>query len=92
MHRAVEAAGWIIQWASDSENSPPQHVMGFNPQETFTQHDEARYVHDGIGIQIMELNSIGKKEVRGGIHAKEKRAHGGRMQERVLGIPQVAEE
>jgi hypothetical protein len=36
--------------------------VGFNPQETFTKHDEAHYVQDGVGIQIMELNLIGKKK------------------------------
>jgi hypothetical protein len=36
--------------------------MGFIPQNTFTQHDEARYVQNSIGIQIMELNSICEKE------------------------------
>jgi hypothetical protein len=36
--------------------------MGFDPPETFTQHDEARYVQDGIGIQIVELNPVCEKE------------------------------
>jgi hypothetical protein len=36
--------------------------VGFNPQETFTEHDEARNVKDSIGIQIMELNPISKKK------------------------------
>jgi hypothetical protein len=36
--------------------------MGFDPQETLTQRDETCYVQDGVGIQIMELNPIGKKK------------------------------
>jgi hypothetical protein len=36
--------------------------VGFNPQETFTERDEARNVKDGIGIQIMELNPISEKK------------------------------
>jgi hypothetical protein len=36
VHGAVGSASWIIQWASDSENSPPQRPMGFDPQETVT--------------------------------------------------------
>jgi hypothetical protein len=36
--------------------------VGFNPQETFTEHDEARNVKDGIGIQVMELNPISKEK------------------------------
>jgi hypothetical protein len=36
--------------------------MGFNPQEAFTEHDEARNVKDSVGIQIMELNPISEKE------------------------------
>jgi hypothetical protein len=36
--------------------------VGFNPQETFTERDEARNVKDGIGIQIVELNPVSKKK------------------------------
>jgi hypothetical protein len=36
--------------------------VGFDPQETLTQHDETCYVQDGVGIQIMELNPVGKKK------------------------------
>jgi hypothetical protein len=36
--------------------------MGFDPQEEFTQRDETRYVKNRVGIQIMELNPIGKEK------------------------------
>jgi hypothetical protein len=36
--------------------------VGFDPQETFAERDETRNVKDGIGIQIMELNPVGKKK------------------------------
>jgi hypothetical protein len=52
----------IVERASGDEDSPPEHPMGFNPQETFTQHDEACYVQDSVGIQIMEMNPISKEE------------------------------
>jgi hypothetical protein len=36
--------------------------VGFDPQEAFTKRDETRNVKDGIGIQIMQLNPVGKKK------------------------------
>jgi hypothetical protein len=36
--------------------------MGFDPQETFTKHDETRNVKNSVGIQIMKLNPISEKE------------------------------
>jgi hypothetical protein len=52
----------IVERASNDEDSPPERLMGFNPQETFTQCDEARYVQDSVGIQIMEWNPVSKEE------------------------------
>jgi hypothetical protein len=43
-HRAAKTAGLIVERALDDEYSPPELPMGFDPQETFTQHDEACYV------------------------------------------------
>jgi hypothetical protein len=43
-------------------DSAPQRPVGFNPQETFTEHDKAHNVKDGIGIQIVELNHVSKKK------------------------------
>jgi hypothetical protein len=36
--------------------------VGFDPQEAFTERDKARNVENGIGIQIMKLNPVSKKE------------------------------
>jgi hypothetical protein len=63
--------------------------MGFDPQETLTHHDETRYVQDGVGIQIMELNPVGKKKTAEEFMRGERRARGGRRQGKVSGIPQV---
>jgi hypothetical protein len=47
--------------------------VGLNPQEAFTERDEARNVKDCVGIQIMELNPISEKE------AAEERMRGKRQ-------------
>jgi hypothetical protein len=44
VHCAAETAGLIVERAPDDEDSPPERPMGFDPQETFTQHDEASYL------------------------------------------------
>jgi hypothetical protein len=36
--------------------------VGLDPQEAFTEHDKARNVKDGIGIQVVELNPVSKKK------------------------------
>jgi hypothetical protein len=36
--------------------------VGFDPPEAFAQRDEARYVQDSVGIQIVKLNPISKEE------------------------------
>jgi hypothetical protein len=46
----------------DDKDSAPQCPVGFNPQETFTERDEARNVKNCVGIQIMELNPVSKKK------------------------------
>jgi hypothetical protein len=61
-HLDAEAAGLVWQRVSNGKNSTPQCPVGFDPQETFTKRDKTRNVKDGIGIQIMELNPIGKKK------------------------------
>jgi hypothetical protein len=40
----------------------PEHPMGLDPQETFTERDETCNVQNSIGIQIVKLNPISKKE------------------------------
>jgi hypothetical protein len=61
-HLAAETAGLEWQRAPNNENSAPRRPMGFNPQEALTEHDEARNVKDGVGIQIMQLNPISKEK------------------------------
>jgi hypothetical protein len=51
-----------LRRAPDDEDSAPQRPVGFNPQEAFTERDEARNVQDCVGIQIVELNPVGKKK------------------------------
>jgi hypothetical protein len=48
--------------------------MGLDPQETLAECDEARDVQNGVGIQIVELNPISKKEDLEGKDAGEARA------------------
>jgi hypothetical protein len=36
--------------------------VGFDPQEAFAECDKTRNVKDGIGIQVVELNPVGKKK------------------------------
>jgi hypothetical protein len=59
---AAEAASLVLQRAPNDEDSAPQCPVGFYPQETFTEHDETRNVKNGVGIQVMELNPVSKKE------------------------------
>jgi hypothetical protein len=61
-HLNAETIGLEWQRAPNNKNLAPQRPVGFNPQETFTEHDEARDVKDGIGIQIMELNPVSEKK------------------------------
>jgi hypothetical protein len=61
-HLNAKTAGLKWQRAPNNENLVPQRPVGFNPQETFTECDEARNVKDGIGIQIMELNPVSEKK------------------------------
>jgi hypothetical protein len=51
-----------LQRAPDDEDSVPQRPVGLDPQETFTEHDEARNVKDCVGIQIMKLHPVREKE------------------------------
>jgi hypothetical protein len=62
VHLKAKTAGLEWQRVPNNENSVPQRPVGFNPQETFTERDEARNVKDGIGIQIMELNPVSEKK------------------------------
>jgi hypothetical protein len=72
-HLAAEAASLELQRAPDDKDSAPQRPVGFNPQEAFTEHDEARNVKDCVGIQIMKLNPVSEKE------AAEERMQGKRQ-------------
>jgi hypothetical protein len=47
---AAEAASLVLQRVPDDEDSALEHPVGFDPQEAFTQHDEARDVKNRIGI------------------------------------------
>jgi hypothetical protein len=57
-HLAAKATSLIAQGVPDGENPAPKRPMGLDPQETLTEHDKTRNVHDCIGIQIMKLNPI----------------------------------
>jgi hypothetical protein len=72
-HLAAEAASLELQRAPDDKDSAPQRPVGLNPQEAFTERDEARNVKDCVGIQIMELNPVSKKA------AAEERVRGKRQ-------------
>jgi hypothetical protein len=61
-HLAAEAASLVMLWAPDDENPTPELPMGLDPQETLTERDETRNVQNSIGIQIVNLNPISKKE------------------------------
>jgi hypothetical protein len=39
-HFTAEAAGLVMERAPDDENSSPEHPVGFDPQETFTEHNK----------------------------------------------------
>jgi hypothetical protein len=71
MHLTVEAASLELQRTPDDEDSAPQRPVGLNPQEAFTERDEARNVQNCVGIQIMELNPVSKKKGHGGKDAGE---------------------
>jgi hypothetical protein len=61
-HLAAEAASLIMLWTPDDKNSTPERPIGLDPQETFTKRDETRNVQNSVGIQIVKLNPIRKKE------------------------------
>jgi hypothetical protein len=61
-HLVAETAGLIVERAPDDEDSPLECQVGFDPQEAFAQRDEACYVQDSVGIQIVKLNPISKEE------------------------------
>jgi hypothetical protein len=42
----------------DGEELPPEIEVWFDPQVTFTKHDEGREVLNPIGIQVLQLNLI----------------------------------
>jgi hypothetical protein len=70
-HLATEAAGLVLQWVPGDEDSAPERPVGLDPEEAFTQRDEARNVKNRVGIQIMELNPIcEKKPVKEGMRGK----------------------
>jgi hypothetical protein len=72
-HLIAEAASLELQRTPDDEDSAPQRPVGLDPQETFTEHDEARNVKDCVGIPIMKLNPVSEKE------ATEERMRGKRQ-------------
>jgi hypothetical protein len=80
VHLAAKTISLEWQRAPNNKNSVPQRPVGFNPQETFTERDEARNVEDGIGIQIVERNPISKKEDRRGKDAEEETSPAARRQ------------
>jgi hypothetical protein len=43
-HLYAETTGLEWQGAPNNKNSAPQRPVGLNPQETFTEHDEAHNV------------------------------------------------
>jgi hypothetical protein len=91
-HLADKTAGLIVVRAPDDEDSPPERPVGFDPKEAFTQCDKARYVHDGVGIQIVKLNPISKEEpVEEWMRGKKKILREGK-QGKVPRIPRVVEE
>jgi hypothetical protein len=53
----------VVLRVPDDENLVPEHLMGLDPQETFTKHDETRNMQNSIGIQIVKLNSISEKKI-----------------------------
>jgi hypothetical protein len=61
-HLAAEATSLVMLWVPDDENPTPECPTGLDPQETLTEHDETRNVQNSIGIQIVKLNPIRKKE------------------------------
>jgi hypothetical protein len=62
MHLAAEAASLVVRRAPDGEDSMLECPVGLDSKEAFTKHDETRNVENSVGIQIMELNPISKKE------------------------------
>jgi hypothetical protein len=69
----AKTAGLIGQRVPNHEDSAPQCPVGFDPQETLTERDKARNVENRVGIQVVELNPVGKEE------ATEKRMWGKRQ-------------
>jgi hypothetical protein len=61
-HLNAETAGLVWEGAPNNEDSAPQCPVGFDPQEAFAERDKTRNVKDGIGIQVVELNPVGKKK------------------------------
>jgi hypothetical protein len=61
-HLAAEAASLVMLWAPDDKNPTPKCPTGLDPQETLAECDETRDVQNGVGIQIMKLNLVSKKE------------------------------
>jgi hypothetical protein len=47
---AAEAASLELQRALDDEDLAPQRPVGLDPQEAFTERDEACNVKDCVGI------------------------------------------
>jgi hypothetical protein len=43
-HLTAEATGLVMEGAPNDDDSPPEHPVGFDPQETFTEHDKTRNV------------------------------------------------
>jgi hypothetical protein len=52
----------VVERAPDDKNLPPERPVGFDPQETFIEHNKTRNVQDGVGIQIVKLNRVGKEK------------------------------
>jgi hypothetical protein len=44
VHLTAKAAGLELQRAPNDEDSAPERPVGFNPQDAFTEHDEAHNV------------------------------------------------
>jgi hypothetical protein len=68
----AETAGLIGQRVPNHEDSAPQCLVGFDPQEALTKRDKARNVKNRVGIQVVELNPVSKEK------ATEKRMRGKR--------------
>jgi hypothetical protein len=70
-HLAPKAASLVLQWVPDDEDSALEHPVGLDPQEAFTQRDEAHNVKNRVGIQIVDLHPIcEEKPVKEGMRGK----------------------